>query len=73
MPTMSLAKQILALWILLPPVFAVSLLLAICAPLFLRDKVPGSAAVKPTGNRIPVAAKNSDLAYGMGGRHPEHV
>jgi len=72
MPTMSVAKQILALWILLPPVFAVSLLLAVFAPFLVRAKT-ASAAVKPSGYRVAVAAKDRDLADGMGCGHAEHV
>ena len=73
MPTMPLAKQILALWIMLPPVFTVSLLLAIFAPFLVRTKTALSAAVKPTGYRVAMAAEDRDLADGMRSRHPEHV
>src|SRR5215469_4523424 len=65
MPTMPLAKQILALWILLPPVFVVSLLLAFVAPLLYRAP---SAPVKPSRYRIPVTAKDRDLTDGVRSR-----
>ena len=71
MPTMTVAKQILTLWILLPPVFAVSLLLAFLAPWLYR--APASASVKPAGYRVAVTAKKRHLADSVRGRHPEHV
>jgi len=71
MPTMSIAKQILALWILLPPVFAVSLLLAFAAP-FLR-RAPVSAPVKPARNRVAVTAEDRHLTDSVRSRHAEHV
>ena len=71
MPTMSLAKQILSLWILLPPVFAVSLLLAFVAPWL--NRAPVSAPVKPAGYRVAVTAKDRHLADSVRSRHPEHV
>ena len=73
MPTMPLAKQILALWILLPPVFAVSLLLAVFAPLLVRAKTAALASVKPSGYRVAVTAKDRNLTDGVQGRHAEHV
>lgn len=72
MPTMSLATQIQALWIVLPPVFAVSFLLVFLAPL-LYGKRAALAPVKPARNRVAVAAKDRDLADGVRGRYPEHI
>ena len=64
MPTMPLAKQILALWIMLPPVFIGCFLLAIFAPFLVRQE-PASAAVKPARDAVAKAAKDRDLAHGM--------
>ena len=73
MPTMPLAQQIMALFIVLPPVFIVSLLLVFFGPLLTRNKEPVLAPVKPARNRVAVAAKDRDLAHGMRSRHPEHI
>ncbi len=72
MPTMSLATQIQALWIVLPPVFVASFLLVFLAPL-LHSKQAALAPVKPARDRVAVAAKDRDLAHGMRSGHPEHI
>jgi len=73
MPTMPLAQQIMALLIVLPPVFAVSLLLVFFDPLLTRNQGPVLAPVKPARNRVAVAAKDRDLADRVPSRHPEHI
>ena len=73
MPTMPLAQQILALLIVLPPVFVVSFLLVFLAPLLDKSRSPRLVPVKPARNRVAVAAKDRDLADRMRSRHPEHI
>lgn len=73
MPTMPLAKQILALWIMLPPVFIGCFLLAIFAPFLVRADATASAAVKPSRDGIAKSAKDRDLAHGMGSGHAKNV
>ena len=73
MPAMPLAQQIMALLIVLPPVFVVSLLLVFFGPLLTRNRGPVLAPVKPARNRVTVAAKDRDLADRMGRRYPKHI
>ena len=73
MPTMPLAQQIMALLIVLPPVFVVSLLLVFFGTLLTRNQGPVLAPVKPARNRVAVAAKDRDLADRVRSRHPEHI